>query len=59
MQHLANELLEETPMRVSSATAQLVASEGASNVLVSRVLGLGSLAIFGVLLIIPGCGQPT
>jgi hypothetical protein len=59
MPHRANELLEETPMSVSSGTAQLVASEGVSSVLVSSVLGLSSLAIFGVLLISPGCGQPT
>ena len=58
MLRFANELLDETPMSVSSTTAQLVASyELDSSVVVSVSSALG-LAIFG-LLISPGCGQPT
>ena len=56
MQRFANELLEETPTGVSSATAQRLVSSVAS---VSLGLGLGGLAIIGLLLITPGCGLPT
>jgi hypothetical protein len=54
MQRFATELLEETPSGVSSSTAQLLLA----NVVVDA-LGLGRLAIIGLLLISPGCGQPT
>ena len=58
MLRFANELLDETPMSVSSTTAQLVASnELVSSVVVSVSSALG-LAMIGVL-ISPGCGQPT
>jgi hypothetical protein len=60
MQRFANESIEETPVSVSSTAAQLVASNYlVSGVVVVGVLGLSSLAIFGALLISPGCGQPT
>ena len=55
MQRYANELLEETPAGVSSTAAQLLVS----SVSVGLGLGLGGLAIIGLLLISPGCGQPT
>ena len=56
MQRFANELLEETPVSVSSTTAQLSASS--SDVVVSALV-LSGLGIFGLLLISQGCGQPT
>jgi hypothetical protein len=60
MQQFANESIGETPLSVSSTAAQLVASnDPVSSVVVPSALGLGSLGIFGVLLISPGCGQPT
>ena len=64
MQRSANELLEETPVSVSSTTAQLVASNDVidpifGSVVVPSALGLGGLGIFGLLLISQGCGQPT
>ena len=61
MLRFANESIEETPMSVSSTTAQLVASNAIVSdvVVVASALGLGGLAIFGLLLISPGCGQPT
>jgi hypothetical protein len=58
MQRFANESIEEAPLSVSSTTSQLVASGAVVSGVVSSVLGLGSLGIFG-LLISPGCGQPT
>jgi hypothetical protein len=51
MQLSAYESLEETPVGVSSVAAQELVSVVA--------LGLQGLAIFGLLLISPGCGQPT
>jgi hypothetical protein len=57
MQRFANELIEETPVSVSSTTTQRVASNGVvSSVVVPSALGLGGLAIFGLLLISPECG---
>jgi hypothetical protein len=55
MPRFANESIEEAPERVSSTAAQLVVS----GVVVPSALGLGGLAIFGLLLISPGCGEPT
>ena len=61
MQRFANESIEETPVSVSSAASQLLVSDAVvvSGVVVPSALGLGGLAIFGLLLISPGCGQPT
>lgn len=60
MQRFATELLEETPAGVSSATAQqLVSDVGDVAASVSLGLGIGGLAIIGLLLITPGCGLPT
>ena len=53
MQPSANESMKETPAGVSVATVvglAFVSGVGA--------LGLQSLAIVGLLLISPGCGQP-
>ncbi len=58
MQRFATELLEEAPSGVSSAAAQVLVSHVAS-VSVGLRLGLGGLAIIGLLLITPGCGLPT
>jgi len=52
MPHCANELLEETPVGGSCATASVLVS-------VVVALGLQGLAIVGLFLISPGCGQPT
>ena len=61
MQRFANELIEDAPMGVSSTTSQLLVPDAVvvSGVVVPSALGLGGLAIFGLLLISPGCGQPT
>ena len=56
MQRFANELLEETPAGVSSATAQPLVSTVAN---VGLGLGFSGLAMIGLLLITPGCGLPT
>jgi hypothetical protein len=58
MQRFANELLEETPTGVPSATAQRLVSSVASVASVSLGLGVSGLGIIG-LLITPGCGLPT
>jgi len=54
MQHVANESLEGAPVGAAPAA---VAKVSLVSLLVS-LLGLQGLVIIGLLLIIPGCGQP-
>ena len=69
MQHAARESMKEAPMGVSFATAaglgstEITVVPGPSGVVarvvvVASVLGLQALVIIGLLLIVPGCGQP-
>jgi len=53
MQHVANTSLESAPVGAAPAAVANV-----SLVSLVSLLGLQGLVIIGLLLIIPGCGQP-